>query len=72
VNAVRFRAEIERMDATAIYRTELEEWHPMRLFAAQVWGRFWWFLGPFILCAFPGAAALYRMVRSDSSSRTRS
>jgi hypothetical protein len=66
-NTAQFWAEIDRMNATGVYRSELENWSVMRLFLAKVWGKFWWLFGPFILCAFPGAVALYRMVRFDSS-----
>ena len=67
LNTAQVSTEIDRMSATGVYPTELTLWTRWRFSLARFWGQFWWLLGPFILCAFPGAAALYRLVRYDSA-----
>ena len=67
VNTAKFNAEMDRMRATGTYLSEITEWHPLRLFAATVWGRFWWLFGPIILCVIPGFVTLLKIVRLGRS-----
>jgi hypothetical protein len=67
VNSELTLREMNRWNETGVYPFELTRWTRFRISLGAFWARFWWLFGPFILCAFPGAAALYRLVRYDSA-----